>query len=157
MIPRPFRALPAILLPLLWPALCGAQATQPTVQDCDWRASAANIAEPWEANTRTFSNGGTRLAVLDTIEPALGWAHVLVLSPPYAELGDRQCKVIGIQSYGFAGIRFADLTAAYDPASGLTFTVPVQVYNAATAAPDWVTLTFTLNQATGTLTARLTP
>ncbi|KUF11024.1 hypothetical protein [Pseudoponticoccus marisrubri] len=125
------------------------------VSDCDWQASARNIVEPWEDNSRTFSNGKTRIAFLDTIEPAAGWAYLLVLSPPFAELGDRQCKVIGTNGMGFSGMRFDELTASYDPATGLTFAVPVQIYQLGHEQLVWTTLSFTLNQATGEIRGEL--
>lgn len=119
------------------------------VMDCDWQSSARNIVEPWEDNSRSFSNGKTRVAALDTVEPAAGWAYVLVLSPPYSEVGDRQCKVIGYSGSGFAGMDFSQLRSAYDPASGLSFTIPVDVYdfNHGLGVPRQ--LWFQLNQATG--------
>ncbi|MGP6086955.1 hypothetical protein [Antarctobacter jejuensis] len=141
----------------LMPALAAAQEYAVTVHDCDWQASAAAIVEPWEENSRTFSNGKTRLALMDTIEPAAAWAWMLVLSPPYSELGDRQCKVVGLNGMGFSGMDFAQLSADYDPATGLTFTVPVQAYDGATADFGDFTLRFTLNQATGDISGRLLP
>lgn len=145
-------ALPLALLP----ALATAQNAL-TIKDCDWQASAQNIVEPWQQYTRTFSEGKTRLALLDTVEPAAGWAWMLVLSPPYSELGDRQCKVIGVNNMGFSGMEFGALKASYDPATGLTFTLPAQVYNGQTANFDWFTLRFTLNQATGAIAGQLLP
>ena len=145
--------LPALSL-LLLPALAAAQESVATVSDCDWQASAWNLAEPWDENTRTFSNGQTRLALLDTIEPAAAWAHILVLSPPYGEVGGRQCKVVGLNGGGFGGVKFDQLSASYDPATGLTFTVPVQVYDGDFV---WATLRFTLNQATGAINTALLP
>lgn len=121
------------------------------VMDCDWQSSAWNIVEPWEANSRSFSNGKTRLAALDTIEPAAGWAYMLVLSPPYGQLGDRQCKVIGIDNRGFAGMDFSQLQSAYDPASGLSFTIPVQIHDFNTGLGIPRQLWFQVNQATGTI------
>ncbi|MBV7394399.1 hypothetical protein [Mameliella sediminis] len=144
-------ALPFALLP----AMTMAQDNSVTVLDCDWQASAAAIVEPWEENSRTFSNGKTRLALLDTVEPAAAWAWMLVLSPPYSELGDRQCKVIGVDGSGFSGMDFAALTASYDPATGLTFTVPVRAYNSEIADFDPFTLRFTLNQATGAIDGQI--
>lgn len=145
-------ALPLLLAPFMAAAQ---DENDVTVRECEWQASAWNLAEPWEENTRTFSNGKTRLAVLDTIEPAAAWAQILVLSPPYDEVGGRQCRTIGISTYGFGGIRFDDLTSSYDPATGLTFAVPVQAYNGDIADFDWYTLHFALNQATGEITTRL--
>ncbi len=56
----------------LFLALClAAPVAAQTVGDCDtWQTSARNLAEPWEANSRTFANGDIRVALLDTIEPA---------------------------------------------------------------------------------------
>ncbi|WP_341368285.1 hypothetical protein [Yoonia sp. BS5-3] len=48
---------------------------------CDWQASAQHLVEPWEENSRTFANGDVRVAALDTIEPAAGFAYLMVLSP----------------------------------------------------------------------------
>jgi hypothetical protein len=78
------------------------------------------------------------------------------MSPPYDEVGGRQCKVIGVESYGFSGMAFDTLTASYDPASGLTFAVPVQAYDERQGDHfGWFTLRVTLNQASGAITAQL--
>lgn len=122
---------------------------------CDWAARADNIAEPWAENTRTFSEGKVRLAVLDTAEPAAAAFHILILSPPYDELGLRQCRTLGINGAGFGGVDFGSLEAAYDPAEGLIFTMGVQVFDGADLGPR--VLRFTLNQATGAIGARLAP
>jgi hypothetical protein len=151
MIGRLFCALPLLLLPTL--ALAEDYGIK--VSDCDCKAGADNIVEPWAENTRTFAQGNVRLALLDTIEPALGWAHLLVLSPPYNEVGGRQCKVVGVETYGFAGMLFDQLTSRYDPATGLTFTVPVQTYVDGVEDFAWLTLSVTLNQATGAITTDL--
>ena len=137
-------------------ALVANGAAAQEVSDCDWRASAYALAEPWEANTRTFSNGKTRLALLDTVEPAAGAFHILVLSPPYNELGERQCKVISATgSIGFYGLDFSGLQAQYDPAIGLGFAIPGQSYDPNTDRGRAMYLLITLNQATGQIDARV--
>lgn len=137
------------LLACLALTLPGAAAAQ-TVSGCDWRASAQAIAEPWEANSRTFSNGAVRLAVLDTVEPAAGALHLLILSPPYSEPGDRQCRVISRDgTMGWAAMYFEDLTARYDPAVGLIFDLPVQIYLPEDSFTNSAVLRITLNQASG--------
>ncbi|CUI51989.1 hypothetical protein [Cognatishimia activa] len=125
------------------------------VAECDWQARADAIAEPWEENTRTFANGDVRLALLDTIEPAAAAYHILVLSPPYDELGTRQCRTVGLDGAGFSGIGFESLLADYDPEIGLIFGLRVQYLDGATS--DFVKgdLVFTLNQATGDIEAFL--
>lgn len=130
-------------------------ATAQQVMDCDWRARADALAEPWDVNSRTFSNGAVRLALIDTIEPAAVPFHLLILSPPYDEVGGRQCVVVSHESgLGFYEIDFAALEAAYDPSVGLIFDLPVQI---------WISdgnilvrrLHVTLNQATGEVVASL--
>ena len=145
--------LPAAALALTL-AATGAVAQQ--VSDCDWRASAQAVAEPWEQNSRTFSNGAVRLALLDTIEPAAAAFHLLVLSPPYDEVGGRQCRVLSFQgATGFGAMDFAALFAEYDPARGLFFEIPVEVYDGTRGEmiPRWLNLV--LNQATGEIDAWL--
>jgi len=145
------RLLPALIL-------AAAPAVAQEVTDCDWRASAQAIAEPWADNTRTFSNGKTRLALLDTVEPAAGSQHLLFLSPPYGELGERQCRVVSLSGgIGFLEILFHELAADYDPATGLSFSVPVHLYDpdTGTARAGFSVLRVTLNQATGDMTVGL--
>jgi len=106
------------------------------VVDCDWQARADALAEPWEENTRTFSNGNVRLALLDTIEPAAGAFHILIISPPYGELGDRQCKTLGMsEGVGFSGADFSSLDASYDPSVGLIFTMHARYFASVAFVP----------------------
>jgi hypothetical protein len=129
-----------------------------TVEECDWRASAQALVEPWDApyNTRTFANGDVRLAVLDMIEPAAGAFHVLILSPPYDELGGRQCRVVSANgSLGFTGLTLEAMISDYDPAIGLSFAIQSGAYDPKTGGTLPMTLRITLNQATGAITAEL--
>ncbi len=121
------------------------------VNQCDdWRSSAHAIAEPWEDNTRTFANGDIRIAVMDTIEPAAGSYFLLVLSPPYDEVGSNQCKLISVTgSIGFSGMDMKGLISAYDPRVGLALALPVQRLNPDTDQMDTVLLTVNVNQQTG--------
>jgi hypothetical protein len=80
--------------------------------------------------------------------------HLLVLSPPYNELGDRQCVTIGAgDGNGFGGIRWDALSADYDPAVGLVFEVPVSRFDPNTEGFPTSLLSFTLNQSTGDIDA----
>ncbi|MDF0600825.1 hypothetical protein P1J78_08790 [Psychromarinibacter sp. C21-152] len=138
-------------------ALCGLPAAAQTVIPCDgWQASARNIAEPWSAHTRTFANGDVRVALLDTIEPAAGAFYLLVLTPPYGELGSRTCGLVAADggSMGLAGLDFGNVGASYDPATGLTLRFPAQRYAPATGGYDPAILAVTINQATGAITPR---
>ncbi|MFY0594832.1 MAG: hypothetical protein JXQ85_00240 [Cognatishimia sp.] len=136
--------------------LVASPAVSQEVVDCDWHARADAIYEPWEEFSRTYASGDVRLALLDTIEPAAGSFHLLVLSPPYDELGGRQCKTIGLSNgIGFSGIGFEEIQAEYDPAFGLMFGVQVQYFDGEFA--DYLSgdLLFSLNQATGRIEAFL--
>lgn len=124
------------------------------VRDCDELASAEAIAEPWDKNTRTFANDRVRLAIVDTLEPAAAAFHLLVLSPPYDELGSRQCKLVGMSgSLGFAGLTLEDMEARYDPSTGLTWELKATVYDAVTGGFTQSPLSVTINQSTGKISA----
>ena len=121
--------------PILAAALALAlPATGQTVSDaCDWRASPVNIAEPWEARSRSFANGAIRIALLDTEEPACCAFHLLILSPSGHEEGPgwRQCHIVTdtAQGLGFMSIDFSAIAASYDPARGLRLDVPFRRYS----------------------------
>ncbi len=130
--------------------------TAQVVNKCDWRAQAVNLVEPWAKNSRTFSDGRVRLAVLDTIEPGAGALNILVLSPPVDEMGGRQCRVVSLgKEIGFAGATLNGMVAKYDPATGLTFNIHIELYNGDTGTSVPGRLLITLNQATGEMRVRL--
>ncbi|MEL7098099.1 MAG: hypothetical protein AAGM84_04650 [Pseudomonadota bacterium] len=131
------------------------QQVSPIAQLCDDRPRADAIFEPWEANTRTFANGAVRLALIDTVEPAAAWAHLLILSPPYDELGLRQCILVNNGGMGFSAMQFEALEASYDPARGLIFTLPAGVYLDGGPGDPVFDLEIVLNQSTGRVDARV--
>lgn len=140
------RIILALLLSLAAPA--SAQEVMP----CDWQSSAQNIVEPWEDNTRTFANGDVRVAAIDTIEPAVAFAYLMVLSPPFDNVGSRQCALIGYTGGGgFAGMDFAELQSDYDPAQGLILQVPVSVFDPDVATFPRRFLTIVINQTSGAI------
>lgn len=145
----------SVLKPLLTSLACTLTATAATaepVNSCDWQAQARNLVEPWDVYSRTFANGEVRLALLDTVEPAAAAYHLLVLSPPYDELGDRQCRVVSmLDGQGFSYIEFETLDAAYDPSIGLIFTFEASRYAPEDGTSQPITLEVTLNQATGAI------
>lgn len=144
------------LAALLAAFLPGAAVAQEIGACDDWRSSVAMLAEPWEENTRIFANGEVRLALIDTFEPAAAAFHLIILSPPYDELGFGQCaRVSGAEGSGFAGLDVAATKADYDPAKGLMFTIPATRWIMETDTYVDAVLTVTLNQATGAITAVL--
>ena len=120
-----------------------------------WQGHARNIGEPWQDYTRTFANGNVRVSLLDTIEPANGAFYLLFLSPPYDELGSRQCQVLAESDgqTGFNSIDFQQLDANYDPNVGLTFRVPITRFAPETGGYDPAILAAWLNQSTGEMSA----
>lgn len=137
-------------------AFCTVIATSPAlaaeVRPCHAaETSALFLAEPWEANTRTFANGDVRLAILDMVEPAAAAFHLLILSPPFDTLGLPTCQVISFDgSTGYREMSLEGLTSSYDPATGLSFQVPMAV---GPQPFDEGVLFFSLNQSTGAITA----
>lgn len=126
-----------------------------TVQPCTELASVRSIAEPWEANTRTFANGEIRLVVLDTIEPAAAAFHLVILHPPRDILGGQMCtQVSADDGIGFGGMDIGPAAASYDPGRGLTVALPVSTYDpeAADFYRDSL-LSVTINQANGQVQA----
>lgn len=122
----------------------------------DYRSSVAMLAEPWEENTRVFADGEVRLAVIDTIEPAAGAFHLVILSPPYDELGAGHCALVSSDTgSGFAGLTLAGTQSAYDPATGLSFTIPATRWIPDSDTYVDAVLHVTLNQQTGAITAVL--
>lgn len=148
MRPAPLVAIAAALLTAL-------PAAAQTVSDaCDWRASPVNIAEPWEAHSRSFANGAIRIALLDTEEPACCAFHLLVLSPPGSDEGPgwRQCHIVTdtAEGQGFMTIDFPAITASYDPARGLRLDVPFRRYSDDGRGQPG-SLAVRINQATGSV------
>jgi hypothetical protein len=126
-----------------------------TVSTCSGLASVRSIAEPWEANTRTFAKGDIRLVVLDTIEPAAAAFHLVILHPPRDELGSPMCTLVSeSDGMGFGGMDIGPATASYDPARGLTVALPISVYDPEAAGfYAEKTLSVTINQASGQVQA----
>lgn len=135
-------------------ALAGSAVAQ-EINDCDWRAYADNIPEPWEDNIRSFANGEVRVALIDTIEPAAVPFYLLVLHPPRMELGERRCALIGFGGgLGYATLDFASLEAGYDPARGLSLSLNGGLYLPEESFWNPLALHVLINQATGQITAR---
>lgn len=141
-----------LVLPLI-AATLAAPATAQTAFPCDWQARADAIVEPWEDNIATFANGAVRVALLDVIEPAAAAAYLLILHPPFDEVGGRTCTIVGQDDgSGYAGIFFQDLEAGYDPASGLVFDVPAIIYLPEQNFQNSTLLKITVNQSSGAVT-----
>ncbi|WBU56774.1 hypothetical protein [Paracoccus sediminicola] len=142
--------------------LLASPAVAQSVGDCDARVSARSLPEPWEDHTAVYANGDVRVAVIDTLEPAAAAVHLMVLSPPLSEIGDRQCRLVSLSraeggaASGFFNIDFAGRSADYDPARGLVLDIPVETFRPETGMGAPATLNVTINQSTGDVTAEVT-
>lgn len=132
---------------------------EPHLTECGWQADIAFLAEPWAENSKTFANGDIRLVVADTLaEPICCPQHILILAPdPQDPLGGRFCRQISDTptGLGFLWARVGQASATYDPATGLTVSVPVERYDAENGGsdPDGAAIVrFVINQAAGTIT-----
>ncbi|MCF2905743.1 hypothetical protein L0666_12165 [Octadecabacter sp. CECT 8868] len=140
------------MLPLIATLFATPVAAQ-TAFPCDWQARADAIVEPWEDYSRTFADGKVRVALLDTIEPAAAAMYLLILHPPFDELSGRTCTVVGLdEGLGYAGMFFEELDAVYDPATGLTFTIPAIIYLPEQSFQNLALLSISVNQSSGDVT-----
>ncbi len=124
------------------------------IGECGPEFTPLTITEPWEENSRTFGEGAIRIFEI-FVDPnvasgaALGILHPLPVEPggPY-----RSCTAIyaGELPRYFGQAFVAEATATYDPAEGLTISLPV----AFVGTQERQMLSFTVNQAEGTVTLR---
>ncbi|MCQ0968997.1 hypothetical protein MLD63_00925 (plasmid) [Paracoccus sp. TK19116] len=148
------------ILPVILAMVLATPAAAQSVGECGDVVTARNLAEPWEENSATYANGDVRVAVIDTIEPAAAGFHLMVLSPPRNEIGDRQCRLIALSRaegggpVGFYGIDFQGRSADYDAAKGLVLQVPIKLFDPDTGGGKPAELTVTINQQTGEITAQ---
>ncbi len=139
--------LAAISLPI------AAQAQPTGFEDCEnaWPAQLQNLAigENGEG-IRTFYEGAVTLLQIDTIEPAAASGGFIVMMWTGSELSDinRQCWVIA----GQGGIDVDATESSYDPAAGLTLSVPTSRYSQEDGSLIERTIRFRLNVDAGTLT-----
>lgn len=122
---------------------------QQTVGCDDWRASARNLAWPYDTATRSFANGAINLIALDAGEPACCGAFLIILYPePDAPV--QACTVLtGDTARGWLRTHLDRAEALYDPARGLSVAVPIEIYNGTDGDP--AILNLVVNQAEGTV------
>ncbi|SFR31923.1 hypothetical protein [Litoreibacter janthinus] len=143
------KLLGAILLSLLSLPVAAQE-----VRPCDDLASVDAIGEPWANHTQIFAGNRVRLVVIDTLEPAAAAFQLIILSPPFDEVGGRQCMMVGSSgTLGFGDMTLEGLSSSYDPSKGLTWGIKVKTYNAATGGFDDKVLRVTLNQSSGQISA----
>ena len=126
--------------------------------DDEATSSARNVVEPWEKNSKTFSSGAIRIALLDTGgEPVCCAQHLLVTYPGGGEPDSgmdayNNCSIVNPAGKpGFVLVHFDKLAATYDAKKGLLVTFPYELYNDGNPSPT-VTGKFLINSKTGTIT-----
>jgi hypothetical protein len=146
------------ILALLSLFILTAPAAAVVVSDCnddEATASAANLAEPWEKNTKVFYHGDVRVALIDTDgEPVCCSMRLLILSPNQGDGAEyRACHIVNDHGgLGFVGIDFAKLTARYDAGKGLLIAFPYELYNSEGGPQQRGTGKVRINVATGAVT-----
>jgi hypothetical protein len=125
-----------------------------TLRDCDtFEANARNTYGPYDQTIRDYANGAIRVIALDVGEPASGSYHVMV-THPHPDEPWQHCTLISYQdSIGFGWLDTSAIEASYDPATGLSVTIPVEITRGANSLDDL--LTITVNQATGAVVPAL--
>ena len=109
-----------------------------------------SIVEPWADNTASYSEGAVRIALIDLIEPAAAAFQLAILHPPRDLMGARQCHLVAPgPSLGFAEIRFGERAASYDPATGLTITLPVRIDTGTGTHEGWAQIAIRIDQRSG--------
>ena len=132
-------------------------ASAQAISDCnDWRSHVLGIAEPWEANTRTYAGGTVRLVILDVGEPVAGSFRLMILTPPTDANPDaRQCQVLSLDTdIAFAGLSFDGVNTSTDP-TGLTVFIPARRWISATDTYTDATLSVTVVSTDGAIAASL--
>lgn len=122
---------------------------------CDgFVANARNV--DWSDPTRVFADGAIRFVTLDVGEPAGAAVHVMVLFPGTDDpFGDCRIVSAGSDGFGFLDVDLKRADASYDAARGLTVRIPASEDAPVHSTP--LSVEVTVNQATGTVAARLGP
>ncbi|KAA9009995.1 hypothetical protein [Histidinibacterium aquaticum] len=143
------RVLAAIAAILLGPSAASAQVVGP----CGDRVDVTQIVEPWETRTRSFAENAIRIFEVYVDPHVAQGAFLGVLHPDPRDDGiatNRACTTVMSErtSNGMvAEVYVEDATASYDPARGLTLSVPVRILGGDSDTRD--EFVFTVNQATG--------
>ena len=120
----------ALAAALGWTGAAGAQAPMRSLVPCDQLAlrleSVAVGADL--SGVRTYYEGGVTLMLLDLVEPAC-CAFGLAIVMPAPPQDDEPVGMTCWTKWGYAGVDVAATQSRYDPASGLTLTVPTLDYD----------------------------
>jgi hypothetical protein len=114
---------------LAWPAAATAQPQRALMPCTDASAGLTQLAlGETHDGVRSFYEGRVTLLRLDYVEPACCSWGVAVLMPD----GDGETEPAGTAcwaTWGYAGVDLQGATSHYDPAEGLTLTIPTRAYD----------------------------
>lgn len=134
------RLLLALTFPSVVLAIAASSASAQVISECDARASAGNLVEPWSEHTRSYAEGAIRLALLeDATAPECCMRYLLILAPAGDEafgMQGRQCLVVAPgDDRGFRDLDIGAVAARYNPHLGLELSVPIWLHRDGTV-PD---------------------
>jgi len=117
----------ALSLAAMMIATANAQAQE--VRSCnDVSVGIETLVTPVANNVRTFYNNRIQIYNIDTIEPAAAPAGIVIVLPSSPEddpIGGSKCLAIR----GFSAINIKAARAAYDPAKGLSLSIPTRKFD----------------------------
>ena len=146
-----------LVVPALTTLCFASYAAAQTQSDCDdWRSPVPGIAEPWLANSKTFTEGTVRMTIMDVGEPVTWSGRRLILTPPSADNRDFcHCAAVSLDpALGFAGLSLDGLTDSTDP-YGPTIRIPAKRWVAESETYTYAKLSVTLNATAGAIAAYL--
>lgn len=125
----------ALVLALGWTAGAGAQAPMRSLVPCEQLSlGLESVAVGADlSGVRTYYEGSVALMVLDLVEPAC-CAFGLAIVMPAPPQGDEPVGMTCWTKWGYAGVDLAAARSQYDPASGLSLTIPTLDYDNETGA-----------------------
>jgi hypothetical protein len=118
-----------MVLALAWPTLAQAQTGGGLASCEDAGVGLTSLAVGEHEGVRTFYQGQVVLLALNTEEPAAAPAGIAVLMPD-PPVGNEPPSTGCWAIIGYGRVDVDRARARYDPASGLTLTIPTMVYDA---------------------------
>ena len=122
------RTMMALAAALAWPAMASGQAGGGLRTCDDAGVDLTSLAVDERSGVRTFYQGMVTLLALDTEEPAAAPAGIAIVMP--AEPVENEPPFMACWALtGFAGVNVEGAQSRYDPAEGLTLTIPTSTYD----------------------------
>ena len=118
----------ALAAVLAWPAVAHGQVGGGLRTCDDAGVDLTSLAVDERSGVRTFYQGSVTLLALNTEEPAAAPAGIAIVMP--AEPVENEPLFLTCWAItGYAGVNVEGAQARYDPAEGLTLTIPTLIYD----------------------------